>query len=210
VAGYALTHLRWRRAVGSGLPPEDDAINTLFWGNGSGAVTTGDCDAFETLLKSFWDAGLKNYVSNDYRMHEFRHYTVPAVAGPFGAPLKVTEDPSGWTGTNGGTYVPQVAATVTMRTANRRRWGRIYLPGIVMEYSSAGRIADGAVDDIGADFASLVEDSRSTFDIGVVVWHRAGWNAETISAVSMDNIWDVQRRRRFANVTHRFLSPVSP
>jgi len=183
-------------------------MNVVYWGNESGDITSTDCAAFEAAFQHWFDGltapSLSEYISTTYSVHQFRHYVVPGSAGPFGAPFLVN-NPTTLVGAGTSEALPpQVSMTVTMRTAIRRRWGRIYIPGLVQTTLDKGRINATVVDNIAAGFKDLVEELRSSGAVGPVIWHRQSWTPQTITEISADNVWDVQRRRRLQEKSHLY------
>lgn len=213
MAQFALTQIRWARAAPTGDPARDVAINAIHWGKDAGSpITDTDRATFETAFLTFFGAcgsGGPSYISNAYSISQFRHYDMPTVAGPLGAPALVNNPSSGNVGTGTTAELPpQISASITMRTAVRRRWGRIYLPGVHSGRLDHGKIDALTVDVIGGAFHSFVDSLRTSFTFGVVVWHRGSWAPEVVTAVSMDDVWDVQRRRRLQSKTHLYEAAV--
>lgn len=202
MSDYALVQLRYRRVRPSGQPAEDVAVNTLHFQASDGGLTSGDVDIVDGAWIDFWTA-INNGVSQDMHIDDRRYYNLPATTGPVGDPAFTrTTDLHG--NSSGDTMLPpQVACSITLKTAIRRRWGRIYVPGMLSNFNFNGRVAASALTEIGDafdDFGTTMRDAG----LGIVVWHRASWTPQDVTQFTIDDVWDVQRRRRFAHAFNRY------
>jgi hypothetical protein len=119
-----------------------------------------------------------------------------------------------YSGINTGPIMPlQVAVSVTFKTAIRKRWGRVYLPGIAQSrYTPDGRIAPIYCDQIAEQWA-VFSDGLDT--PGTLVTHvTTSANSKNPSAVTtpvtayqVDNVPDVIRSRRAEGNIYRALQP---
>lgn len=195
---YGLVQLRWIRNRPSGEPAEDVAVNTLHCQVTDGGWTTDDRDTF----KSAWDTlytALRPSISADVGLAEMRMYNVPVASGPLGDPVFVVAGTGGFgTGSAAAELPPQVAMSVTWITAIRRRWGRIYLPGLVNSVLTHGRFASSTLTTIGNAIDAFGTALRGSGQ-GIVVWHRASWTPQDVTTFRIDDVPDVQRRRRFGH-----------
>src|SRR5262249_54437151 len=102
-------------------------------------------------------------------------------------------------GTTGATsrLPDQDAQTVTWTTASRRHWGRVYLPGIGFNRidNTTGRWASTQVDAAALHFHTLAT-SLVAGGYDMVVVSRQFHALLTIDTISVDDIVDIQRRRR--------------
>src|SRR5680860_130819 len=93
---------------------------------------------------------------------------------------------------------PQVSLTVTERTNLRRNWGRIYIPGIAsVHLTDVGRFSDANC----IVFADWAQDMFAPYTVAPlhvnVVYSRADQSEHDILKVQVDDLFDVQRRRRY-------------
>lgn len=128
---------------------------------------------------------------------------------PTGPPLRI--DSFTKTGTGGPVLPYQVAATCTFRTAWPKHWGRIYLPNPAM-FSGAcidtkGRLVAGYQTAITTAVSNLYEALAGHDFLGVVPVTSVGKSAYhallTIDEIVVDDVPDVQRRRRARQVASR-------
>ena len=115
---------------------------------------------------------------------------------------RVTARSVAGTATNAG-MVDQVAETVTLRTASRKHWGRLYLPGYpTTQFQPASRrFAAGGVDGIATAFRTLVMNlDGSGLELGV--WSPRGRAFLTMVELRCDDVPDIQRRRRAKQVAY--------
>lgn len=203
MANWGLVQIRWTRNRPSGQPAEDVAVNTIHTQVSDGGWTTDDRDTFDTAWAVHFN-DLKPYISAECGPQELRFYDMPATAGPLGEPAFVVTHPA-YFGTAAATseLPPQSAMTYTWKTAIRRRWGRIYIPCLCNTLLGTGRISSTALAAVGASVDTFGTTLRSNGQ-GIVVWHRAGWNAEDVTEFTIDDVMDVQRRRRNAHAFNRY------
>jgi hypothetical protein len=163
-------------------------------------------EAVEAALESWWtDAKTQYALSTTF--DSIRWYEAgPDVTLPNAAFRITTVGVAGTDGTSG--LPPQVATTVTLQTASRRHWGRFYMPApgsnqLAGAGTTDGRWSHTAVDDFATNWATAM--STLATDVGIVqcVWSPSSQTALSILAYEVDDIPDVQRRRRFATVGYR-------
>lgn len=166
-------------------------------------VTDEGRDDFVNRLSTWWGA-INGYVSGQAFMAESRFYDIPD-GGPF-----PNKDPRAWMGDPVKTHVwnspgtsgnpplpPQVAASVTLKTAHRKRWGRYYLPCLTTAVlDGKGALLVGAADAMAAATHNLT--SRSGTGACLTVFSRLHWNHEDPQTIQVDDILDVIRRRRYS------------
>lgn len=198
---YALLQLRYNRLRPTGQPAEDVAINTLHIQTSDGGLSAGDQSDVMTAIGHWWDA-IGALISDQVNLHEVRMYNLPATAGPLGDPAYVDTTPHQGLGSSAAELPPQCAISHTLKTPIRRRWGRIYLPGIVNGAVSYGRVNDAALSTLGNAFEVFGKALRNA-GIPIVVWHRASWSPQPVETFTIDDVFDVQRRRRFGHAFHR-------
>jgi hypothetical protein len=200
LADYGLVQIRYNRVRPSGQPAEDVMVNTLHMQTSAGGFTSDDRDSIDDILTTFWTA-FKPYVSGGIRLQEYRFYNLPSTVGPAGDPaFTVTKNLAG-TGSSAEELPNQVAMTVTWQTDIRRRWGRIYLPPVVINAIDTGRFANGFVDIVAAAVdamgTQLIDNGT-----GLVVWNRQSWTPTHIIGYRVDDVPDVIRRRRLSQKFH--------
>lgn len=181
----------------------------------------GDFTAVNTALGTFLNAWQAS-ASNTHTADEIRYY----VRGfnpdlPIGQPVTTPDPATGkpyqrfvHSGTVERVYpvtkigassaaveAYQVAMSITWRTAQRRHWGRIYLPGVSIGATSQfGRFNSATITTIANAAAELVDAlGDAGFQLFVPTtqvggkFHVAG---QTITEAVVDDIPDVVRRRR--------------
>lgn len=187
---------------------EDDAQVTLHVAKvvGGGLYTAivlaSEQAAVETILNTMWTSYMAlmadNILQRDYRWHEVDpdKYKVKNdqyfdVLGPA---VRLTTSARG--GAVSASRMPdQVAVTCTFRTAGRKHWGRIYLPGLARTQYEAtyGRVANPAA--VASPLRTAINSLASAgYELGV--WSPRGRAFLTITRLDVDNVPDVIRRRR--------------
>lgn len=110
----------------------------------------------------------------------------------------------------------QVAMSVTLRTATRAHWGRVYLPGMSSSdvAGSYGRFAGSATGFAANAFAEFVDDCGKQDKFVVIPMTQADKKyahaLNTVSAVAVDDVPDVVRRRRPKQVVTRSVGTPTP
>jgi len=113
-----------------------------------------------------------------------------------------------------GRAAAQACSSFTERTPSRRHWGRTYLPTLgIGAYDTNGRVRGPAVDAI-ASAVHLAYDTLMANDwIPVVVTtmaNRVPTHAlQGVTAISVDDVPDVIRRRRLKNNVHVAVAPLA-
>jgi hypothetical protein len=162
--------------------------------------------ATEAALEDWWTAA-KAYYGTSLTFVEIRWYEAgPDVTLP-NAAFRVT--PVGVAGTVASSSLPpQVSTTMTLETASRRHWGRLYLPNpqaslLAGAGTTDGRWSHSAVDAFVGDWTDAVKTLAT--DVGIVqaVWSKVSGTFLSIVSFEVDDIPDIQRRRRFATVGYR-------
>lgn len=168
--------------------------------------TTGDYTTLEALLQSFWTS-TKPYSDPKTKLREIRWHRAGAGVVPPNPAERVyilgTMDPG--TGT-AGAMVPQVACSITFRTAVRRSWGRTYLPYNGLQPNTQGRLPSGTVDTI-ASAASTLYTAAAAADFFLVVSSVKLSAALTVERIEVDDVLDIIRRRRWKHTVYRKLLP---
>lgn len=190
---------------------EDDAITTHDWLNltgGSPDDTWDDADyaALETGFIAVW-AAWKSRTHTSVRMEKLTWYKKIPGQPKTGPAIRITA--VGEAGTSSSDMLPpQVALSVTEKSALRKRWGRFYQPGLTEPLNGGdGRPLSSEVDALGGAVRTWYASGHGRGIEPVVV-------SDTVPAVysvdvlQVDNTWDVIRRRRWANSSHRYTGTI--
>jgi hypothetical protein len=196
----------------SAYSPADDDMTMHFdfmnltGGNPDDTWTTGDYTTLEAALLSFWTT-TKVYSDPKTQLREIRwHRAGVGVPKPNPAErtyVLTTMVPG--TGT-AGLQVPQVACSITFRTAVRRSWGRTYLPFNGQQANTQGRLSASTVDTI-AGAANTLYGTAAAADFYLVVTSLHLSAALNVERVEVDDVLDIIRRRRWKHTTYRKLLP---
>lgn len=204
--------LRWTRASPSGTV-EDVAqvgfnVTNITGGDLDITWTQADYDQVVSHLNELW-LGIKQFVSTGHTLTDARFYVrsfrvpmTPDQRFNFSGPpafLHQFSDP----GSNSGLVLPyQTSMSITFKTPAPRHWGRVYLPGMTATSLSAtnGRIDTAVAGSLAQHFAEFKDDLEGsqfqlvvpTTQINKVLTPAL----QTVTAIQVDDIPDVVRRRR--------------
>ena len=161
--------------------------------------------AVEDAFDDFWTA-TKIYYTTGTSLDQLRWYKdgpayhpTPSEGNPA---VRIIERSVAGTGT-GVPCPPQVAVSLTEKTALRRRWGRIYMPAPDAALLTTGGLL-GTV--YTAGFCDALEDMYEACiaaDIVPVVFSPTVETSYQIESVQVDNLLDVIRSRRWKSPTVR-------
>lgn len=156
--------------------------------------TAGDFTTVEAAIDAFW-AAIKAKFSSSISLVEYRWYRVGPGAKAPEPTVRVT--PRAVPGTSGtGSLPQQCAVTVSLRTALRKHWGRMYLPApVISGLAPAGLLGNADVDTYAGAYNALWT-ALGAADFYPVVYSPTRQRAYSISKVVVDNVVDIQRRRR--------------
>jgi hypothetical protein len=208
MASVGVLQAVYNRGRPAGQPAEDVMVNVTHH-----ALTSDDgwseteMDDAATAYDAFFTSH-ESYISSEVSLKELRFYHFD--------PLNVPPRPhildgvrtlnNLGTGNAATTLPPQDAVTITWRTSIRKRWGRIYLGGFAGNASSDGRILH-TLTTLLADDAETLVNAFATAGTDMVVWAE-GVGGETITEIEVDDVWDVQRRRRYdSSLFREFRTP---
>lgn len=167
--------------------------------------TSGDYTTMNGHVYDWWTA-VKNLVSNKYVLEQFRWYRVGTGVVPPNPPENVNAVGTGGGGTgtsSGQTLPPQLACSLTLKTAARKQWGRTYVPGITDSHiTGSGTFDSTLVNQHANALDALVTDSQSD-DFAMGVLSGVAGSFFLVEQVQVDDIADVIRRRRWRNPTIR-------
>lgn len=190
---------------------------------------TTDLAAVETAVGAFWTSNKPLYPSfvhsDQYRWYKdgpaFWHTNtagtkvIPVVPNPA---IRVTEVDVAGTAAGTSFNPPQTATSVTEITSSRKNWGRFYLPATNSLLNNAsGRMAPTDVDAFVATCVTMYNACRTAsmvpvvFSIPKLARPTAGGGelpaqaaiAFEISAIQVDDLFDVIRRRRYSAPVYR-------
>lgn len=200
--------LRFSRVAPTGLREDAAQFDFEFLNFTGGVVDNTWVDADFTALEGYidtWWTAVKaicsaNIILDEYRWFKFGPSLPLSAKGNEepGPPVRVV-DKNVPGSIAAGTAQPlpwQISASVTFKTAVRRRWGRIYVPGLTTTQSDAyGRIFASART-VLANATDALFASATTNDYAPVVYSPTRRSAYGIEAVQVDDVWDVIRSRR--------------
>lgn len=164
--------------------------------------TAGDFTTVEAALDTFWGA-IKAMYNTGYVLSEYRWYRKgPGATAPEPTVRVTARSVAGTSGT--GPLPQQCAMTISLRTALRKHWGRMYLPAptIAGLGATGGLMGNANVDTFAAAFNALVT-TVETADFFPVVYSGTRQRAYAINKVVVDNVIDIQRRRRPERATYQ-------
>jgi hypothetical protein len=157
--------------------------------------TAADYASVESAVQAFWTS-FASSISNDYRLVEHRWYPYGPNVVPPSPPVRVTTLATPILGTSTVAMPHQLACTATFRTALRRHWGRIYLPITSWLSTPGGQGNSTAVNSVATAVRTMIMSPFTSNGIAPVVWDRQRKSALTVSALEVDSVPDVIRRRR--------------
>lgn len=177
-----------------------DFIN-LTGGVADDTWTAGDFTTVEGALDTFWGA-IKSMYHSGIVLSEYRWYRKgPGATAPEPTVRVTSRSVAGTSGT--GPIPQQCAVTVSLRTALRKHWGRMYLPAPTLAHvGTAGLIPSASVDTIANAYNAFVT-TVETADFFPVVYSGTRQRAYAVNKVVVDNVIDIQRRRRPERATYQ-------
>lgn len=217
--------IRWQRTPPGGVIEDVDVATFHFLkldGAGNPTITWVDADytALETALDTWWTA-LKPAFYSTIALGQYRWYASgpdwDVTPAPYNPARRITERNVAGTDAT-GSFPPQVAMSVTEKTASRPTWGRFYLPAPGQNINAVeGLIATATVDTIVAATVAMYNTARAANKIPVVFTRARGEytrkdgtvlppkaaSAHSVDSIQMDNVFDVIRSRRWETVTYR-------
>lgn len=209
----------------SGAPVDDRALITfhllnLTGGSPDSTWTTGDFTAAEALFDTWW-GWAKQYYRPETKLVEYVWRADGPSFRPHGTDLspvlrRVSRSVVGTNAGTGGMLPPQVALSVTERTAAkftaedvegvgdqlRNRWGRFYMPNPGQAENVNGRPSSNLRGELATNTATLYNGLRAA-DLIPVMYSPTTGSAWSVDAVAVDDVWDVIRSRRWRNVINR-------
>lgn len=203
--GYYVQNLFEMKDPSGAFTTRERGLFGLHWINTtSGALdttwVTADYTAVESAVQTFWTA-LGTYISGDFRLVEHRWYAFgPGVVKP-NPPVRVTTLATPIVGGSAAVMPHQCAETVTLRTALRRHWGRIYVPTGGASLAQGGVFGPSTLSTFSSSARTLLTAPGTSQGIVPVVWDRVHERAYGVTDIEVDNIPDIIRRRRLRTTT---------
>lgn len=200
---FTVVTTTFTRTTPSGAPRSDDIVECnmgmtqIIGGVSEGVDIVTNGANVEGLLNSFWASVQAAAMSSEYSRQSYIWHQYKGVAAKPGPAVRTTAT----SGAGGATarIADQVAATVSLRTASRKHWGRIYVPGIPSSaFVTGGVLASSAIVDVmalaGRTLVNGLAALTNPVEWGVASRKFSGFLVA--SALEVDDIPDVQRRRR--------------
>jgi hypothetical protein len=159
----------------------------------------------ETIFETWWGA-VKGYFPALLKFEAIKWYQEGAAIVPPNPVHRTTVVNVAGTGSNAA-LPPQCSSTVTLQVPLRKNWGRFYLPQLDISVlqtagTTEGRYKNAFVDDMATAAHDMFDDLGG---IGLIpaVYSRAGHSFMAVGAVEVDDVPDIQRRRRPATTGYR-------
>lgn len=195
-----------QNAAGSFTTDERGIFGIHYLNTTGGALdttwTAADFASVELAAAAWW-SGSTGKFSTGCRLEEFRWYPFGPGVAPPNPPARITTLATPIAGTNALAWPHQMAGTVTFRTTLRAHWGRIYVPWTPAGVGPTGRNSAAIVDGMMVDVLPFLTDPGESQGVVPVVWDRNRKSAFTITALEIDDVPDVIRRRRPAKTNYR-------
>lgn len=179
--------------------------------------TTTDFTTCESAFDTWFNA-YKAFMPDWLTLTEYRWYvksfnplTTSKPFAPHGPPIRITS--RALTGTQSSYEAPQVAFTLTEKTPWSKHWGRVYMP---YAGGAANVIAGGRANATNCTTAATqyetLNQTLAAADFQMVVPSvqidkTPARQLLTITSVQVDDVLDVQRRRRARNPAVRAIKP---
>jgi hypothetical protein len=195
----------------------DDAVTTHHFiyapaGTPSSTWATAQFEAVETAMAAFWTT-VKAFYTAATVYKQVRWYKVGPAIVPPQLPVRIIDPNVAGSGAVGGDqFPPQVAISITEKTADPRAWGRFYLPAVADGSADLyGRLGGGLQLAI-ADAADVLYEACVSASCFPVVYSSAKPSRPTASGgtlaatearalpvhqIQVDDLFDVIRTRRW-------------
>lgn len=196
--GCGICTVHWSRVVPAGL--REDLCATSFAiakiaGADRNILAITDMPSIETILTTLL-TNMATKQSNAYTAIDFTWHLRAASAPRDGPAVRRTtiSIPGG----GASSRMPdQDTSTTTLATPSRKHWGRLYWPGINLSQNDGtyGRLTNSYCD-LAAQWADAALTALYTAGFAWGVWSHIGQGFLDTYGVHVDNVWDIQRRRR--------------
>lgn len=172
--------------------------------------TTGDYTGIEGRLDAWWTAQ-KTFHTSALKLVGYKWYERALGVPQSGPAVRLTN--RSVPGTAATDSLPaQVATSVTLETAHRKHWGRVYLPAHAEGGSDVyGRVLSSVVDAMALNVNNLFANLATDQTYPVVVRNdpdqlpavKSPLELLTITGIHVDDVPDIIRRRRYQDVLYR-------
>lgn len=164
-----------------------------------------DFSTVEALIGTWWTAE-RPQASQLLKFREIRWYRHGPDIPPPNPVERITA--VGTLGTSSLDMLPPQACTnITFRTGSRRNWGRAAIPWPTEGRNDPnGFLNTTSVDSMATNAAALYSSAVAA-DFPLVVVSLTDLATFNVEEVEVDNVWDVQRRRRWKTSTYRKILP---
>jgi hypothetical protein len=203
VGHYLMSIFEMKNASGAFTSRERGMFGIHFVNSTAGAVdttwVTADFTAVESAIATWWASNASS-LPTAVRLVEHRWYPYgPGFIGTKSSPIppsRVNTLGTPLVGSAAEPHVRQVASNITMRTTLRRHWGRIYVPMATNLFSTNGQMGSTDVNAQASKAKTMLTGAEASQGVVPVVWDRVRHQAYGITAIEVDSIPDIQRRRR--------------
>lgn len=204
--------VRWARSPAGMVAEDVDVIGIQFLKAPGGVPTNSwldsDYTTLETAFGSLWNT-LKVKYPSYMVLSQYRWYADgPALhpPPPEGNPARRVTDLT-VAGTSGAivNMPPQDAESVTFKTSTRRGWGRVYMPamhGDSLTLNANGNLTTAATDLLASSWVTFLNAARAA-SLVPVVFSLTHSKAMEILIVQVDDLIDIQRRRRWKRADYK-------
>lgn len=193
-----------------GITPVEDILTTYLdfqnFTSGEPDDTWVDADftLLETALDTFW-GNIKAQAWTKHVLAEYRWYRIGPGVFPPNPAIRIQGRNVPGLATQ--PLPPQMAISLTKKTAARRQWGRMYLPlNDINNMDSNGRVVPAKADSI-VTAANALMGTASAADFLPVVYSPTRGKAYSIEHFQVDDIWDVIRSRRYDKPVYKKILP---
>lgn len=204
--GFSRVTLVFTRTTPTGTR-EDDMTAGLSWASAAGGVavplSSAEMASIETALGTWWGA-VKSLAYSGYTLAEYVWHEYQPITSRPGPAVRTTT--VGVVGTSASGRLPdQDCFTTTYKTASRKHWGRSYWPTTSQGFldSTYGRWTSGSVTTLLNATKTLLDTDGSSDQVTSCVASIKYPALLGIRELQVDNIVDIQRRRRAKEPTIR-------
>jgi hypothetical protein len=163
--------------------------------------TAGDFTTVEAQLDTLWGA-IKSMYHSGYVLVEYRWYRLGPGARAPEPTVRVTS--RNVPGTSGTSPLPQqCSVTVSLRTALRKHWGRMYFPAPSGAQAGVSGLMPSIYVDQYANAFNAYVVALAAADFYPVVYSKLRQRAYAVNRTVVDNVIDIQRRRRPEKATYQ-------
>jgi hypothetical protein len=182
------------------------AVAKILLGAGTTPLDSGDRDALDPKIGTFWTAA-KAFFPSHVVLKEVQWHQYSAASNKPGPAQRIGVFGVAGTGSATNVVPDQVATSVTFRTASRIHWGRMYMPQpISTACTTYGKLSTTHCDGVALAFKNFLADI-DTVDVGgtgiTPVIRSSKAALLSIDEIHVDDVPDVIRSRRASFPTYR-------